>query len=96
VSTTRGRMKYKIFGRDPRAQLLLDDPAGPRAVLMPATIGIREDRAAELSRFRVIRDKYGMEPLSDHEHLESLIADGRVLLAITPDGPAVHVDLLGL
>jgi hypothetical protein len=28
-----------------------------------------------------------MEPLSDHEHLESLIADGRVPLAIAPEGP---------
>jgi len=28
-----------------------------------------------------------MDELSDQEHLESLIADGRVLLAITPDGP---------
>jgi hypothetical protein len=32
-------------------------------------------------------DEYGLEPLSDGEHLESLIADGRVLLAIAPDGP---------
>jgi PPOX class probable F420-dependent enzyme len=87
VSTTRGRMKYKIFGRDPRAQLVLDDPAGLRAVLIPATVEIREDITAELPHFRAIRDKYGMDVLSDHEHIESLIADRRVLLAITPDGP---------
>jgi general stress protein 26 len=43
VSTTRGRLKYKIFRRDPRAQLLLDDPARSRAVLLPATVDIRED-----------------------------------------------------
>jgi PPOX class probable F420-dependent enzyme len=87
VSTTRGRLKYKIFRRDPRAQLLLDDPAGPRAVLLPATVEIREDVAAELPRFNAIREKYDMAALDDAEHLESLVADERVLLAITPDGP---------
>jgi PPOX class probable F420-dependent enzyme len=87
VSTTRGRVKYKIFRRDPRAQLLLDDPALSRAVLLPATVEIREDLAAELPRFRAIREKYHMQALDDSEHLESLAAEGRVLLAITPDGP---------
>jgi PPOX class probable F420-dependent enzyme len=87
VSTTRGRMKYTIFRRDPRAQLVLDDPAGLRAVLIPATVEIRQDIAAELPHFRAIREKYGMDVLSDEEHVESLIADSRVLLAITPDGP---------
>ena len=28
-----------------------------------------------------------MDVMSDQEHLESLIAEGRVLLVITPDGP---------
>jgi PPOX class probable F420-dependent enzyme len=87
VSTTRGRMKYAVFRRDPRAQLLVDDPAGLRAVLIPATVEIREDTAVQLPRFRAIREKYGMDELSDQEHLESLIADDRVLLAITPDRP---------
>jgi PPOX class probable F420-dependent enzyme len=87
VSTTRDRLKYKIFSRAPRAQLVLDDPAGLRAVIIPATVEIREDTAAELSRYRAIREKYGMDELGDQEHLESLIAEGRVLLAITPDGP---------
>jgi PPOX class probable F420-dependent enzyme len=87
VSTTRDRLKYKIFSRDARAQLVLDDPAGLRAVVIPATVEIREDTTAELSRYRAIREKYGMDELGDQEHLESLIAEGRVLLAITPDGP---------
>jgi PPOX class probable F420-dependent enzyme len=87
VSTTRGRVKYAIFRRDSRAQLLIDDPAGLRAVLMPATVEIREDVGAELPRFRAIREKYDMMVLDDKEHLDSLIAEGRVLLAITPDGP---------
>ena len=87
VSTTRGRVKYALFRRDPRAQLLIDDPAGPRAVLIPATVEIREDLAAGLPHFSAIRDKYGLPPLPAADHLESLIADGRVLLAITPAGP---------
>ena len=49
-------MKYSIFRRDPRAQLLIDDPTGFRAVLVPATVEIREDLAAELPRFRAIRE----------------------------------------
>jgi hypothetical protein len=40
-----------------------------------------------LPHFRAIREEYGLDVLSDQERLESLIADGRVLLAITPDGP---------
>ncbi len=59
VSTTRSRGKYAIFRRDPRAQLLIDDPTGFRAVLVPATVEIREDIAAELPRFRAIRESTG-------------------------------------
>ena len=87
VSTTRDRVKYVLFLRDPRAQLLIDDPAGPSAVLIPATVEIREDLAAALPRFCAIRDKYGMKALDVDDHLRSLITEGRVLLAITPDGP---------
>jgi PPOX class probable F420-dependent enzyme len=87
VSTTRDRVKYAIFRRDPRAQLLIDDPTGFRAVLVPATIEIREDLTAELPRFRAIREKPEMAVPDDNEHLQALTADGRVLLAITPDGP---------
>lgn len=87
VSTTRGRVKYKIFRRDPRAQLLIDDPTGFRAVLVPATVEIREDIAAELPRFKAIREKHGMATPGDEEHLRALEAEGRVLLAFTPDTP---------
>ena len=87
VSTTRGRVKYAIFRRDPRAQLLVDDASGFRAVLVRATVEIREGIAAELPRFRAIRKKYGRAVPDDDEHLRALTAEGRVLLAITPDGP---------
>jgi PPOX class probable F420-dependent enzyme len=87
VSTTRGRAKYAIFRRDPRAQLVIDDPTGLRAVLIPATVQVREDTTAELPRFQAIREKYGLAVLSDEQHRDALAAEGRVLLAITPDGP---------
>jgi PPOX class probable F420-dependent enzyme len=87
VSTTRGRVKYTVFSRDPRAQLLIDDSAGFRSVLIPATAEIREDIATELPRFRAIREKYGVAVPSDEEHLQALTEEGRVLLAFTPDTP---------
>jgi PPOX class probable F420-dependent enzyme len=87
VSTTRSRVKYKIFRRDPRAELLIDDPVGFRAVLVPATVEIREDVVTELPRFRAIREKHGMRIMEDDEHRRALEAEGRVLLAITPDTP---------
>ena len=87
VSTTRGRVKFAIFSRDPRAQLLIDDSTGFRAVLIPATVEIREDLGAELPCFRAIREKHGMPVPDDDEHLRALAEEGRVLLAFTPDGP---------
>ena len=71
------RVKYAIFRRDPRAQLLIDDSTGFRAVLVPATAEIREDTAAELPRFRAIREKHGMAVPDDDEHLRALPAEGR-------------------
>jgi PPOX class probable F420-dependent enzyme len=96
VSTTRGRVKYQIFRRDLRAQLLIDDSVGFRAVLVPATVEIREDIAAELPRFRAIREKHGMKILDDEEHQQGLEAEGRVLLAITPDTPPSNWTTWGL
>lgn len=87
VSTMRDRVKYAIFRRDPRVQLLVDDSTGHRAVFVGGTVEIREDLAAELPRFRVIREKHGLVDPPDGEFLATLVAEGRVLLAITPDGP---------
>ena len=58
------------------------------AWLVPAAVEIREDIAAELPRFRAIREKHGMAVPDDDEHLRALTAEGRVLLAITPDEPS--------
>jgi PPOX class probable F420-dependent enzyme len=87
VSTTRSRVKYTIFKRDPRAQLAADDSTGFRAVLVSATVEIREDVSAQLHHFRAIREKHGLAVPDDEEHLRALTAEGRVLLVITPDGP---------
>ena len=88
VSTTRDRVKYRIFTRDPRAQLLVDDPTRFRYLMIYGTVDIRTNLAAELPRFRAIREKYGMDAQSDDKLLAGLAAERRVLLAITPDGPA--------
>jgi PPOX class probable F420-dependent enzyme len=96
VSTTRSRVKYAIFRRDPRAQLLVDDSTGFRAVLVPATVEVREDIAAELPRFRAIREKYGRAVPGDEEHLRALTAEGRVLLVFTPDQPLANWTCWGL
>lgn len=86
VSTTRHRAKYAIFRRDPRAQMIIDDPIGFRAVVLSATVAIRDDVAAELSRFRAIKAKYGLTLPSEAEDLRSHRDEGRVLLVISPDG----------
>ena len=70
-----------------RAELLVDDSTGYRAVLLRAIVEIREDLAPELPRFRAIREKHGIKVPSDEEHLRTLAEEGRVMLAITPDGP---------
>jgi PPOX class probable F420-dependent enzyme len=87
VSTTRTRAKYRIFTRDPRAGLAVDDSTGFRCVLVSGRVDIRENVADELDRFRAIREKHGVAVPSDDEQLASLVAEQRVLLAITPDGP---------
>jgi PPOX class probable F420-dependent enzyme len=88
VSTLRSRVKYKIFQRDPRAQLLFDDPTALRAVLVHATVEIREDLVAELHHFRTIRTKYGMYCSDDDDEFRrDQEEQGRVLLVLTPDAP---------
>ena len=87
VSTTRKRAKYNIFRRDPRAELVVDDPVGFRYVAIPTTVEIREDLPANISLFRAIREKHGRESPADDELAAQLIADERVLLVFTPSAP---------
>jgi|SRR5580704_6973047 PPOX class probable F420-dependent enzyme len=87
ISTTRSRVKYAIFRRDPRVSLAIDDSTGFRAIIIGGTVVIREDLPAELPRFRAIGAKHGRPAQTDEQILERLEAEGRVLLAITPTAP---------
>ena len=88
ISTTKNRAKYRIFRRDPRAELIVDDPVGFRYVEIPTTVEVREDVAANVSLFRAIRAKHGHAAPPDDELAAALIADDRVLLVFTPTAPA--------
>lgn len=96
VSTTRKRAKYKIFGRDPRGELVVDDSTGHRYVEIPATVDIREDVPANISLFRAIREKHGIAAPPDDEFAAALIADDRVLLVFTPAKPQPEWTSVGL
>jgi PPOX class probable F420-dependent enzyme len=96
VSTTRTRVKYRVFGRDPRVELVVDDATGHRYVALSGTVEIREEVPAELPRFRAIREKHGRAVPSDDRLAAELIADDRVLLAITPSGPPATWTVVGL
>lgn len=87
VSTTRGRAKYPLFKRDPRATLMIDDQEGHRYVAVPGTVEVREDLERLLPTFRAIREKYGVDVPPDAEFLAAQAAEGRVLLVFTPNGP---------
>lgn len=96
VSTTRNRAKYAVFRRDPRAELVVDDSTGYRYVRLPGMVEIREDIPAELPRFRAIREKHGRRVPPDADLAAQLIAESRVLLAITPSGPPSAWTTVGL
>lgn len=87
VSTTRKRAKYRIFKRDPRVTLLIDDAQARRYVAVSGTVEVREDLAPLLPIFRRTREKHAVPVPNDAEFLASLEADDRVLLVITPNGP---------
>jgi PPOX class probable F420-dependent enzyme len=96
VSTTRGRAKYKIFSRDPRVELLFDDPQGFRYAALSGTVEIWADIRAQLPHYRAIRAKYGRPVPGDEQLAQQLIAEDRVLLAISPAGPRESWTLHGL
>jgi PPOX class probable F420-dependent enzyme len=87
VSITRTRAKYRIFKRDPRVELVVDDSTAFRCVLVPGRAEIHEDLAAELPRFRALRNKHGRPQPPDDELLAALAKEERVLLVITPTAP---------
>ncbi|MFN0029960.1 MAG: PPOX class F420-dependent oxidoreductase [Acidimicrobiales bacterium] len=96
VSTTKGRVKYRIFRNDPRVQLVVDDSVGFRYVTIDGTVSIEEDVEVNLPVFAAIRAKHGRGGQSQEELRAELIRDERVLLVITPDRPASEWPSIGL
>jgi PPOX class probable F420-dependent enzyme len=96
ISTTRPRVKYKIFSRDPRVELVVDDATGYRYAALSGTVDILEDVPANVHLFRAIREKHGRPSPSDDVLAADLIADDRVLLAITPTTPPSAWTAVGL
>jgi len=87
VSTTKDRVKYRIFSRDPRVQLAIDDTHGFRYVIVDGTVGISDDVDSGLPYFRALRHKHGRTEQADDDLRTEMISDARVLLVITPDRP---------
>jgi PPOX class probable F420-dependent enzyme len=87
VSTTRNRAKYNVFRRDPRVELVIDDPADLRYIGLSGTVEVREDIPANLDFFRGIHRKHGRPIPPDAEYIAKLTGEDRVLLAITPSAP---------
>jgi PPOX class probable F420-dependent enzyme len=87
VSTTRNRAKYNVFRRDPRVELVIDDPADGRYIGLSGTVEVREDIPANLDFFRGIHQKHGRPIPPDEEYIARLTGEDRVLLAITPSAP---------
>ncbi len=96
ISTTRDRVKYKIFTRDPRVELIIDDATGHRYARVSGSVEILEDISSNLSMDRAIREKHAMAVGTDEELAASLIADNRVLLAVTPSKPPSDWSVLGV
>ncbi len=87
ISTTKTRQKYRNFKRDPRAQLVLDEPTGFRTVLIDGTAEIWEDHERGLPYFARITEKHTGRTPDDSTLRERLQREQRVLLVITPEQP---------
>lgn len=96
ISTTRPRVKYKIFTRDPRVELCLDDSTGFRYAAVSGIAEFREDIPGNLPLFRAIREKHGVPVPPDEEFAAALAAEDRVLLTITPNSPPSAWTTMGL
>ena len=96
VSTTRDRVKYPMFTRDPRVQLLIDDATAFRSVLVNGRVEFWEDLDRTLPFFKAIRVKHG-RPVPDDDTLRNdLEKESRVLLVVIPDVPPAEWRSWGL
>jgi PPOX class probable F420-dependent enzyme len=87
ISTTKSRQKYKNLRRDPRVQLVLDEPSGFRTLLIDGATEIWEDHDRGLPYFKKITEKHTGRTPDDTTLRERLEREGRVLLVITPEKP---------
>ncbi|MEY2460985.1 MAG: hypothetical protein QOG30_2815 [Acidimicrobiaceae bacterium] len=96
ISTTRDRVKYKIFKRDSRVELIIDDATGHRYARVSGAVEVLEDISSNLPMDRAIREKHAIPVAADEELAASLVADNRVLLAVTPSKPMSKWSVLGV
>lgn len=87
ISTTKARAKFRLFSRDARVQLAIDDATGFRYVIVDGSVEISDDVDAGLDYFRALRHKHGRLEQSDEELKSEMIRDDRILLIVTPDRP---------
>jgi len=87
ISTTRERAKFRIFSRDPRVKLMIDDATGFRYISVAGTVEIGTDVDEGLMFFRGLRHKHGRDEQDDDQLRAEMVRDGRVLLIVTPDRP---------
>ena len=85
ISTTKSRAKFRLFSRDPRVQLIIDDATGFRYVVVNGLVEIADDIDNGLGYFRALRHKHGRDEQSDDELRAEMVRDERVLLMVTPD-----------
>ena len=87
ISTTKDRVKYRMFLRNPRTQLLIDDVMDFRYVLVDGSVEVSDDVDSGLHYFRELRHKHGRTEQNDEQLRDEMVRDERVLLIITPDKP---------
>lgn len=87
ISTTKGRAKFRIFGSDPRVQLLIDDSTDFRYVVVDGMVEISDDIEDGFGYFKALRNKHGHFNQTDDELRDEMVRDERVLLIVTPDKP---------
>jgi PPOX class probable F420-dependent enzyme len=85
ISTTKTRAKYRLFSRDHRVQLAVDDSTGFRYVVLDGTVTIAEDIEAGMPFFRALRAKHGRPSQTDEDLRAEMVRDQRVLLVVTPE-----------
>ena len=83
------------FWNPTRVELIIDDATGHRYARVSGMVEILEDVPSNLPMNRAIREKHGMPVPADDELAASLIADNRILLAVTPAKPVTEWSVMG-